>query len=149
MFVQSVLPIIGSFIQAALLACLGTRPAAALIASWKVHLFTAGPNPITPATVPADFTEAAFTGYPAGGIAVTFPGGPINLTSQQGIALLQSAVFICSAGGTPESILGYWIDDGTNMILAETFGTPIPIVNSGDFVDLIAQFPEPNSVQCE
>ncbi len=148
-FVQSVLPIIGYFIQAALLSALGTRPAAALIAAWKVHLYTAGPSPITPRTAISAFTEAAFTGYPAGGIAVTFAVGPVNLPSTLGIGLLQNAVFTCSAGGTPETILGYWIDDGTNLILAEAFATPIPVVNSGDFVNLTSIFPEPNEVQCE
>jgi hypothetical protein len=148
MFAESVLPILGAFIQAGILSALTARPAAALISSWTLHLATVVPSPLTPQNVPGDFTEATFTGYAAS--AVTFASGQVNLPSGQGVGLLQNAVFACSASGTPNNINGYFIKDGAgNFILGEAFAAPIPIVNPGDFVDLTVIFPEPNEVQCQ
>jgi len=148
-FIQSIRPIFGAFIQVALLAALNARPAAALAVGWKLHLFTAGPSPISPATVIGAFTEAAFTGYATGGIAITWPTGPVNLPSGMGKGQLDTGAFSCTASGTPENILGYWVDDGANFLLGETFSSPVPIVNPGDFIDLTAIFGVPNAVQCE
>jgi hypothetical protein len=147
MFLQSLFPCFGAFIMSELLTALGTRPAAALISSWTIHLFTAGPSPIKPSTLPAAFTEATFVGYAS--VAATFPGGIVNLPSATGIGVLQNALFTCSAGTTPNNIAGYWIQDAaSNFILGETFAAPVPIVLAGDFLDLTCIFGEPNIVQC-
>ena len=147
MFVESVLPVLGAFIQAALLATLGTAPLAPLISTWTLHLCTSQPNPITPQSIPSQFTECTFTGYAA--VACTFASSTLNLPSGLGVALLQNGLFACTAA-TPETVTSYYIKDAAgNFILGETLQTPIPILGPGSFADVTVLFPEPNSVQCQ
>lgn len=125
-----------------MLEALTTRPAGALLTTPTVHLFTAGPQPISGTSVPGDFTEATFSGY----AAVTLSGflGPINLPSNDGRGVHQEADFLAGAGAGPpgQSILGYWLDNGsTTFYGGETFQTPVQIVNPGDFLSLDVVFP--------
>ena len=142
--VQSVNPILARDLVAELLAALSARPAAALLVTPFVHLFTAGPAPITPDSVPGDFTEATFAGYAA--VALTLPLlGPINADSND-LGVHNEADFLGGAVVAPgETILGYWIDEaataGTILYAAETFDTPIPITSAGDYVSLDVVFP--------
>lgn len=146
MFVKSQNPVMGRPLAEALLSALDTVPLAALLVTPKVHLFTAGPNPITPASLPANFTEATFAGYAVQ--ALTLPLlGPIN-GSGQVIGVHNEVDFLAGAVVAPgEIILGYWVDElvaaGTKMYYGELFAVPIPIVNPGDFVsiDMIAMLP--------
>lgn len=148
MFLQSMLPIWGNFIAAYLLNALTTVPGAKAIVTGEIHLFTATSGPITRASLPAQFTEAAFTGYAA--VATTGGGSIVNLPSGDGQGIINTANFVCTTTGAGESILGYWVQDAAgNLILAELFANPVPIVNSGDFVSLDVIYAFPNSVQCE
>jgi len=143
MFVQSANIVLGRPLSNGLIGALSARPAAALLVTPFVHLFTAGPTPITPDSVPADFTEATFVGYAAA--ALTLPlVGPLVIGADQ-LGGSNQANFIGGAVVPPgETILGYWIDEaaaaGTIMYLGETFQSPIPIAQLGDFISLDAVF---------
>ncbi len=126
-------------IAAALLAALSARPAAALLVTPFVHLYTAGPSPLTPLAVPGDFTEATFTGYAA--VALPLPLlGPINGSNYM-LGVHEEVNFLAGAVVAPgENILGYWVDEaaagGANLYYAETFDVPISITTAGDFISL-------------
>lgn len=138
-FIQSANITLGRALAGNLLGALSARPAAALLVTPFVHLYTAGPAPITPDSVPADFTEATFVGYAA--IALPLPLlGPINLAFSD-LGVHEEVDFLAGAVVAPgENILGYWVDEaaaaGVVMYMAETFTTPVPIAIAGDFVSL-------------
>lgn len=142
-FVTSQNIVLGRPLAAALLGALSARPAAALLVTPFVHLFTAGPVNITPDNLPADFTEATFTDYAA--IALPLPLlGPINVGDQQ-LGVHEEVDFLAGAVVPPgENILGYWIDEaaaaGAVMYMAELFEQPIPIAVMGDFISLDSVF---------
>jgi len=118
-----------------LLAALSARPAAALLTTPTVHLFTAGPSPITPTQVPADFTEATFVGYAAA--ALTPIVGPVITPSFTCRAVFANVSFVAGAVVGSQNVLGYWVDDAsTHFYLGEFFPAPVQIVNPGDFIDL-------------
>jgi hypothetical protein len=144
MFVQTRNPILSRALLDALLAALSTRPAAALLVTPFVHLFTAGPSPITLDTVSADFTEAAFTGSAPGALALPLLG-PINIDASD-LGAHNEVDFLCTAVTPPgETILGYWIDNSattpTEIYLSETFQTPVSIATPGDYISLDVIFP--------
>lgn len=104
----------------------------------RLHLFTAGPNPPTPNSVKADFTEATFNGYASFPLVGTFVG-PVNTPSGSGVALTMTRTFIAGSGFvTPgETILGWWIDNNsTTLYLSERFDAGVPIAAAGDFLTL-------------
>jgi hypothetical protein len=118
-----------------MLAALSARPAAALLTTPTVHLFTAGPSPISPTQVPSDFTEATFIGYAAVVLASLL--GPIITPSNTCEGVFNNANFIAGAIVGSQTILGYWVDNGsTEFYLGEYFPSPALIVSPGDFVDL-------------
>jgi len=141
--VQTRNPVFGRALVEALLDSLSAVPVAAGLVTPKVKLFTAGPSPITPDSVPADFTEATFAGYAAGALALPLLGSinidPNHLGQHNEVDFLAGAVV---APG--ESILGYWIDDSvgapTKMYMGEIFETPIPIAVAGDYISLDVVF---------
>lgn len=145
-------PVLGSALVDALLSALDTVPAGALLVTPKVKLFTAGPTPILPTSVSADFTEATFTGYAP--VALTLPLlGPINADSNDRAAH-NEADFLAGAVVAPgEVILGYWIDDSvaapTTFYLGEIFETPVPITALGDYISLDVLFPSALSFQLQ
>lgn len=129
--------IYGLPLEVALLDAFMARPAAALLTTPYIHLFTAAPSIINGSTLPSAFTEATFTGYAP--VSITALLGPITLDSNDGIAMHQVADFIAGAvSGGGQTILGYWIDNantaGTILYTAETFPTPIPIVAEYDYI---------------
>lgn len=142
--VQSLNPVLARDVVSDLLAALSARPAAALLVTPFVHLFTAGPSPITPDSVPGDFTEATFTGYAP--IALTLPLlGPVNADAND-LGVHNEADFLAGAVIPPgETIMGYWVDEaasgGTVLYMAEDFDTPIPIASIGDYISLDVLFP--------
>lgn len=124
-------------------AAMKTDPGAALIVAGKIRLST---NPAFDANFNAaiaDLTpdEATFTGYTAGGYAVSLSAvlnlGPTALGS------LAHALIVCSADGTSQTCYGYWVDDGANVILMEAFDpdNPPSFELAGDFLDLDVVFP--------
>lgn len=139
MFIQSRNIKIKKAIVDAMLEALSARPAAALLVTPFVHLYTASTANPSPNSVPGDFTEATFVGYAP--VALALPlGGPLTLNaSYEGVT--NQANFIAGAVVTPgENILGYWIDDNattpTVLYAAEAFSSQIPITNPGDFISL-------------
>jgi len=142
-FVVAHNPVLARSLTAALLSALDTIPGAALLVTPFVHLYTAGPSPITPDSVPGDFVEATFVGYAS--IALPLPLiGPINLAFTT-LGVNEEVNFLAGAVVPPgENILGYWISNqagaaGT-LYMAETFADPIPIAVAGDFISLDAIF---------
>lgn len=139
MFAQSLNPTYAVALLNGMLAAILTRPAAALASALKLHLFTAGPAPITPQMAVVDFTEATFTGYAMATIAAL--AGPIVSPSGSCEGLFANGSFVATGSTVGNTILGYWIDDGaSNIFLAEYFPTPIPIVAAGNFIDLAVIF---------
>jgi len=148
MFIQSRNPVYSRAILDALLGALDVVPGAALLVTPFVHLFTAGPSPITIDSVPADFTEATFTGYAADSLALPLLG-PITADSlNQGVH--QEVDFLAGAVSPPgETILGYWIDEaasgGTDFYMGEIFETPVAISALGNYISLDVVFPLRNA----
>jgi len=146
MFIQTRNPVYSRTLSEAILGALDVNPAAALIVTPFLHLFTVGPAPITPDSVIADFTECTFVGYAP--VAVTFPLlGPIKLADFV-IAVERSLMFVGGAIVPPgENALGYWVDDaavgGTNLYISEAFVGPAGFALPGDFLQLDLLFPFP------
>jgi hypothetical protein len=107
------------------LAAYKTLPTTALIlATAKIRLNnspTFNPQPsMTPAINAA--TECAYSGYTAGGI-LAVQSAPVALSPNvngEVISALFEATVVTPF--VPDMAYGYWIDDGTNVILAEAFG---------------------------
>lgn len=130
------------------LAAFKTDPGAALVATAKLR-FSTDPlfNP-TGDSVLADLeaAEADFTGYTAGGYTVTL-SAPVNLSP----TILGTEQFVLAVAAdptppdlfNPNTVYGYWIDDGTNMILAEKFagGVSAEIGQPGDHIGLTYSTP--------
>lgn len=142
--IQTRNPVLGRPLVDALLDALSVVPGAALLVTPKVHLFTAGPTPILPTSLPADFTQATFAGYAAAALALPLLGSiqidPNDLAQHNEVDFLAGAVV---APG--ETILGYWVDEavagGLVLYMAEIFETPIPITQVGDYISLDVAFP--------
>lgn len=123
-----------------LLATLKTRPAAALLATGKLRLLKSRVVSIAPDVTLAALAaeEADYTDYPVGGFA--FLGNdPVNYNDLGQGYVLQHTFLVTSA--TPaigNDIAGYWIDDGTNMVLGEYFGigADVPMQVQGDYLEL-------------
>lgn len=122
---------------ATMLAALSARPAAALLSTPTVHLFTGNPV-INPQTVLATLTalEATFTGYAAAALPAL--AGPINLPGAT-YGMHGEVDFI--GGGsfsTPNTITGYYVTDTGNTILygAEMLTTPVAIAHTGDYLSI-------------
>ena len=131
MYVQTQELTLAQALVDALLAALSTRPAAALLTTPTVHLYTAVTSPISPTSAVADFTEATFPGYAA--VVMGSLLGPVNLPNGDGRGLHVECDYLAGAVVYPgETIIGYWIDDGaTTFYGGETFQTPVNIVKSG------------------
>jgi len=138
-FVTSHNIVLGRPLVAALIGRLSVGAAPALLVTPFVHLWTVGPSPITPLNLPADFTQATFTGYAP--IALPLPLlGPVNLAFDS-LGAHEEVDFLAGAVVPPgENILGYWIDEaavgGVVMYMGETFDDPVPIAAAGDFISL-------------
>lgn len=106
----------------------------------KMRLFKSTFNPM-PSNVLADFVaaEAAFSGYPAGGIAITWgtafyaPGGGAAVNSQ--LAQFNSATPFSAT----DTIGGYWLDNGTVALLYAVFDNPVSMGLAGQSLPASAQ----------
>lgn len=128
-----------------IMAALKTVPMAALVVGAKMRLNTNPAFNPQPSDTIADNTanEADYSGYAAGGIAVVL-SAPVNLSPTcQGV--VSSGLFLATTATpfVPSVAYGYWVDDGTNIIIAEKFGggTNFPFASAGDFLDLIINLP--------
>lgn len=135
----------GRAFLATVLGALKVDPAAALIVAPKVRLTKdAVFNPL-PSSLVADLelNEADFTGYTTGGYAPTL-SGVVNLGSNI-VGLTAGVLPTCSGAGapSPNTVYGWWMDDGTNVIVAERFanGLFFTFQNPGDFLDLAIALP--------
>jgi hypothetical protein len=138
--------VIGRAFADTILAALKTVPGSALITSGKVRL-SKDPsfNPSSDSSVVAlEANEADFSGYPAGGVAVSL-SAPLNF-SLGCQAVLTSALFLAAAASpfVPNVVTGYWVDDGTNVVQGERFagGVNFSLSAPGDFLELAVFFPE-------
>jgi hypothetical protein len=123
----------------AFLSALSTRPAAALLTTPTVVLYSAGPAPNI-GQVLANYTLADFSGYAAQTLTLA---GPVNigLTIQ---AMVGSVQFVATAASpfVGQTILGYLVvTGGTTMVGGEQFTTAPVIANPGDFVGINVQLP--------
>lgn len=127
-------PTFSRFLVNAVVGAYNVAPADPLIDTAAYRLFSAGPLPITPDSLEADFTESAFSGYTAQSGS---PAGPVNLPSGLGVGMTADALFTRNSGATSENVLGYYVTDANdNLIMAEYFDAPIPMENAGDFISL-------------
>jgi hypothetical protein len=128
-----------------LMAALKTTASGPLVATAKVRLNTNPAFNPQPGDSIATNTanEADFSGYTTGGDSLTI-SNPVNLSATcQGVV---GAVTFTSATASPfvsGTAYGYWVDDGTNVIVAERFANGVNFGFSapGDFLELIVQIP--------
>ena len=94
----------------------------------NLRLFTNSLTP-TPATPLSAFTEATFTGYTPLSLSGQF-GPPILVTD--GLWQIDSGVLTWSCtGGSGETINGWYLDDGTQMLACQLLDTPVVIGSGG------------------
>lgn len=123
-----------------ILAALKTVPGGALITSGKIRFSKDPAYDPTPASAIADLSahECDFSGYTSGGYATTL-SAPLNLSTVCG-GVQCSALAIAGTASpfVPNTVYGYWLDDGTNVIAFERFagGASMSIAAPGDFIDL-------------
>lgn len=142
---QSRRVVIGAAWAALNVAAWATRAAAALVVTPKVRLNTSPAYNPQPGDALSVYTanEGNFTGYTAGGYTWT-PSGQVNLGTGI-IGVTGNVIPTCSgsASPSPNTIYGWWMDDGSNVIVAEQFGTGIffTFANPGDYLDLQVSIP--------
>lgn len=125
------------------LAAMKTDPGAALIVGGKLRL-SQDPayNPTPTSTIAGlDANECDYSGYTAGGYAVVVPT-PVNLSvTAQGLFISQLFTATTATPFVPNTLYGWWLDDGTNVVAYGVFsGSPPPQMGSpGDFLDLGAE----------
>jgi hypothetical protein len=101
----------------------------------KLHLYqnNIAPDPNNPSL--AQFVEATYDGYAAA--VPTWGVGPF--TPPVGGSELQSVGFSIPMTGstTPNVLYGWWIDDGTNWIMAGKFDASYPMNNASSNITLV------------
>lgn len=128
-----------------ILNALLVNPAAALLITPKLRLFTAVAGTLSPTTLTADFTDATFDGYTEFAIAAL--DFPVNLPAGNGQGALVSKNWTAADPPAPaENIAGYYIVANSLFIMGEVFEAPVPISVGGDFLSLdvilaIIQYP--------
>ena len=100
-------------------------------------------NNYTPvaASVFADFTDADFSGYSAGGAALSYAAATTN-GGGQSQSLATQVSFSHNGGGTANDIYGYAIYDSVSskILKAERFDTLINMAASGDVIKITDKF---------
>jgi hypothetical protein len=103
-----------------------------------MKLFQNNYTPVHGTTL-SNLTEATFVGYVASS-AITFGTAYLN---SQGYAEIDGPTtqFTCTASTTPNTIYGYWVEDGSgNLLYAERFTAPQYITGSGQAVVVVPRF---------
>lgn len=139
---QSIQPVFSRLFLENLLTSLGALPADALMPDFELRLFTAGPSPITPASVAGDFTEADFSGYAAQ--VVDYAPVAANSPNRDAVGLVGIGIFVRNSVTAPDNtVLGYYVCNSTTHELAfsEYFPAPVTITNLGDYIALEAFLP--------
>jgi len=105
------------------------------MAAAKCHLFVTAVTP-DPSMVPGDFTEATWTGY-----SPQDTGSWSSAALDGNIAFTESDLmsFTVTSGGTGTDVHGYYVTDSSssNVLFAEQFDTPIPVIDGVPFQLLI------------
>ena len=144
MFVQSISPFFNRLFLATWLDALQNDPAAALLTTPKVSLFTTIGAPVNQ---DLQFTDI---GFPLGtwwkDLALGDFGSWVvqNLGSGNGIQFVADADFTFSAADGPATVIGYVVTDGSvppQIYICELFENPIPLTTTGDAVNLDVIFP--------
>lgn len=138
MFLTTAILTIAKVIVDALLTALSTRPAAGILVTPHVSLYTNDYVP-QPTDVVGAYTEASFTGYASAALTLT---GPIN-TGPTTQGMIGTVTFTMSAvtAGT-QTVYGYFLSDGAgNFQGAEKFAAQQLFVNPGDTLVLNVVFP--------
>jgi hypothetical protein len=125
----------------ALLEALTAIPAAILLLTPKIVLWTDGPT-ITPDFDPTTYTAPTFHGYAAGAVTLS---GPVNIGGTD-LAMIASVDFTATSGGTiDDTCNGYALVDTSLAIgyLIERFPSPVSFGTVGDFlqIDLVVPLP--------
>jgi hypothetical protein len=128
-----------------ILAALKTTAGGPLVDTAKIRLsnnaaYTPGPDDTIAGNAAS---EADYSGYAAGGIAVVL-SAPVNLS--QGCQGVLCPVLYEATAASPfvsAVVYGYWVDDGTNIICGERFAGAVNygFAGPGDFLQLILQLP--------
>lgn len=111
------------------------------LAASKLRLFKSTLVPV-PETPLADFVtdEADFTGYPAGGATLTAWLDPILMPPPGSGYQIQSPMsqFATANPTTVGNVIGGWflVETGGALIAYGTFGSPIPMEEPGQGIDL-------------
>jgi len=137
MFITSRNPYLHRDIINALLDALSARPAAALLVTPFVHLYTARTAAPSQDSEVADFTEATFTGYaPVGPLAWTDE----DLDKNKNPTLsADPATFVMTDNTVSESIAGYGLVDvtsGNTLVAVEQFASPVLLVYAGQGLEV-------------
>jgi len=137
----SLSPTYGTTLEQFFLNALKTVPGAAPLATATLKLYSARSQPITRDIAAADFTESTFDGYAAQALAA-ITTAIILLTSGRGWGSLLTLTFLMTGSTQPENVQGYWIEDGSgNTLMVEDFPAPIPMLTTGNFIQLDLIFP--------
>lgn len=119
------------------------------LAASKIRLWQSGMLTLAATTTKAELiaAEATFTGYPSGGIEFTTWAAPI-LAPETGYAI-QSPIAQFAVGSTPTTtnvIGGWWVELATSgdIIVACSFGTPVPMEISGQGLPVSVRLVFPN-----
>lgn len=117
----------------------------AALDSAKARLFNMSLTALAANTTAAELiaAEAAFSNYPAGGLAVTF-GAVINtINGAEMASILLQFNFVAPGVGVPvtDTVQGFWIEDADgNAIMAGLFTAPIPMAANGNAVAFVAVY---------
>lgn len=133
------------FVNALLLA---VRPASAedhLLVAPKIGLITSDPLSLGPDTTLAELEaiQAAFSGYTAGGQAITLGAIPIR-AKFDAVALAGNVAWVGSETDpfVSASIGGWYLHDTTyGLVCACQFAQPVLIASPGDYLDLFVGLP--------
>jgi len=123
----------------ALLAALSARPAAALLVTPKVRLYSAGPA-LSPDSVVDDYTAVTATGVEDVALTIT---GVVNLDGNvQGAIGHVDFVATTADPFVEDTAIGYILFDGTDAFYGgEQFASEVNFGQAGDFLGLDIVFP--------
>lgn len=112
-----------------------------LTTTWKLRLGAVNRSLNDQVTL-ADLTpeEATFDNYPAGGIAVTWTPGyiaPGDVPSNE--SQLFQFIMTLNPAVVTNTIYYWWIDDGTNVIMCQSFEIPVPMAVFGAALKMLVE----------
>jgi hypothetical protein len=143
MFRNSQAPTVARGLLNLICAAYKTTATGPLAPTLAVHLFDSGGLSLNPDTTLAALTavESAFSGYAMQSLTLS---GPVEF-SPLAQGMLGNVTFTATTASpfVTGNATGYWVDDGTNLVLAEQFGPGfnVPFGLVGAFLDLSVVLP--------